>query len=91
MIFVSGIHEEAQEDQIFDLFADYGTIKNLHANLDRKTGYLKGYALLEFEHLSEAKEVVKNLNGYSFLGKEISVDFAFQKAPKSNRTKNKTI
>lgn len=38
---------------------------------------------MEFEHLSEAKEVVKKLNGYCFLGQEISVDFAFQKAPKS--------
>lgn len=40
-ILITGIHEEAQEDDIFNVFGDYGAIKDLHLNLDRRTGFVK--------------------------------------------------
>ncbi|OMH86030.1 RNA-binding protein 8A [Zancudomyces culisetae] len=71
------IHEEAREEDLLDAFGEYGEIKNIHLNLDRRTGFVKGYALLEFGTYKEARELVEKANDTKLLGQTIRTSFAF--------------
>eukprot|EP00418_Pyrodinium_bahamense_P071355 CAMPEP_0179076556 /NCGR_PEP_ID=MMETSP0796-20121207/34162_1 /TAXON_ID=73915 /ORGANISM="Pyrodinium bahamense, Strain pbaha01" /LENGTH=148 /DNA_ID=CAMNT_0020773813 /DNA_START=52 /DNA_END=498 /DNA_ORIENTATION=+ len=85
VIIVSGVHEEAQEDDVFEAFAEFGDIKNLHLNLDRRTGFVKGYAFIEYETKQEAEAAIKGMDGQVLLEQKLSVHWAFAKPSRERR------
>ena len=84
IVIVTNIHEEAQEDDVHEACADFGEVKNLHLNLDRRTGFVKGYALIEYANKSEAQEAINKLDGAKMLTNTVSAGWAFMRGPKAS-------
>lgn len=85
IIIVSNVHEEAQEEDLSEAFQQYGEIKNFHLNLDRRTGFVKGYALIEYEAFQDAKNAIEAMKDQEILERKIQVDWAFNKLPLKGR------
>ncbi|KAI6192030.1 RNA-binding protein 8A [Aphelenchoides bicaudatus] len=63
-IFVTGINEEAK-------------VLNMHLNLDRRTGYLKGYCVAQYETKEEAASAIRGLDDQEFVDRVLHADWAF--------------
>lgn len=57
--------------------------------MDRKTGYAKGYALIEYSNFQEAQTAIREMNGEEIYDKKITVDWAFQEKALMEKKKAK--
>ena len=57
--------------------------------MDRKSGYAKGYALIEYEKFEEAEKAIKGMNGNEIYEKTVKVDWAFMQKPLKEKKKGK--
>ncbi|CAN6322207.1 unnamed protein product [Urochloa humidicola] len=83
-ILVCGVKEDAEEDDLHNVFSEFGRVKDLHLNLERRTGYAKGYALIEYESFEEAQAAIRAMNGTQLLTMTVYVDWAFSRGPIKN-------
>ncbi|WFD29079.1 hypothetical protein MSPP1_000084 [Malassezia sp. CBS 17886] len=82
IIVVANVHEEATEDDVMDVFMDFGKVKDMHLNLDRRTGYVKGYALIQYEAQEEARAAIDACrDGLTLLDQRLEADYAFVQPP----------
>lgn len=76
-MIVRNLHDEVQEEDLHDKFSEFGEIKNLQLPLDRRTGFVKGYALVEFGKRAEAQAAISDIDGSTFMEKSLAVEWAF--------------
>eukprot|EP00892_Ulva_mutabilis_P000191 jgi/Ulvmu1/10172/UM006_0127.1 len=85
VIFVTGLHEETATEDLAEACGEFGEVRNTWMNLDRQTGYVKGYALIEYKSRDEAEAALEGMDKSSFLDREIRATWAFVKPPRGGR------
>ena len=74
-IYVGNLSFHATEDQVREMFSEFGAIESLAMINDRDTGRFRGFAFVEMED-SAANAAIKALNGKEVEGRELTVNEA---------------
>merc|ERR1711871_485810 len=69
---------DASEDEIEEAFGCFGQIINLQMPLNRMTGYVKGYCMLEYREQAEAEAAIGAMNGKTMGGCTLDVSWLCQ-------------
>jgi RNA recognition motif-containing protein len=71
-LFVGNIAPQATEDDIKELFSEFGTVRKLQLPRDIFSGRNKGFAFVDMEG-HEARAAMSGLNGKSFMNGNLKV------------------
>jgi RNA recognition motif-containing protein len=81
-LFVGNLPYSATEQQLSELFSQFGTIVELKLIIDRMTGRSKGIAFVEFSSEAEATAAIEGTNGRDMDGRAMIVNVARPFSPK---------
>jgi len=84
-IYVGNLSYKSTEEEIQKLFSDYGDVKSVQIISDRRSGRSKGFAFVEMEDDSEAKEAIEALNDIEFGQRKLIVNEARPMDPDRRR------
>jgi RNA recognition motif-containing protein len=75
-IYVGNVDFKATEEQLSDLFAEYGEVTSVKIITDKLSGRSKGFAFVEMANDDEGQAAIEALNGYALNDREMNVSVA---------------
>ncbi|MBX6316538.1 MAG: RNA-binding protein, partial [Isosphaeraceae bacterium] len=79
-LYVGNLTYDTTEDNLYELFSEYGEVLSAQIIFDRETNRSKGFGFVEMA--SGADEAANALNGQDFKGRNLTVNEA---RPRENR------
>lgn len=81
-LYVGNLSYRLQENDLRQLFEQYGAVKSARLITDRETGRARGFGFVEMETREDALAAIDALNGKEYEGRNLVVNEA---RPKSGR------
>src|SRR5262245_48437209 len=80
-LYVGNLPFTTTEQELTDLFAQYGTVTKAQVIMDRETGRSRGFGFVEMS--SGADEAVQAMNGAEYGGRRLTVNEAKPREPRT--------
>jgi RNA recognition motif-containing protein len=84
-LFVGNLPYRISEDELRQVFSEFGTVTDVRLISDRATGRAKGFGFVEMSSADEANKAVEGLHGKEFQGRNLVVNVARPMAPRQPR------
>ncbi|KYC42443.1 RNA-binding protein [Scytonema hofmannii PCC 7110] len=81
-IYVGNLSYEVGDNDLKQVFAEYGTVKSVQVPTDRETGRPRGFAFVEMSSDAEETAAIEGLDGAEWMGRSLKVNKA---KPKEDR------
>ncbi|OGW36306.1 MAG: hypothetical protein A2Y97_09575 [Nitrospirae bacterium RBG_13_39_12] len=88
-IYVGNIPFNATEQEIKDLFSEYGEVKTVKMITDKFTGQFRGFCFIEMEAEDAVQKAISGLNGKQFMEKTLNVSEARPQQPRAGFQDNR--
>jgi RNA recognition motif-containing protein len=75
-IYIGNLSYRATEDDLKEVFADYGTVTRVALPTDRETGRMRGFAFVELEEDAQEDAAIAELDGAEWMGRQLKVNKA---------------
>jgi len=75
-IYVANIPWKASEEELKNLFAEYGEVTSAKIVMDKFTQRSRGFGFVEMRDETAARTAINELNGFDFMGKNLVVNEA---------------
>lgn len=87
-LFVAGLDYSVTDDQLHELFSQFGTVESAKVIMDRETDRSKGFGFVEMSSKEEAINATQALDQTDFQGRTLMVKEARPKGEQSNNRFN---
>ena len=75
-IYVGNLSFQATEEDLKEVFAEYGPVKRVSLPLNRETGRKRGFAFVDMEEDAHEDRAIEELNEAEWLGRQMRVSKA---------------
>ncbi len=75
-IYIGNLSYRATEDDLKEVFAEYGAVKRVALPTDRETGRMRGFAFVELEEEDREDHAITELDGAEWMGRQLKVNKA---------------
>ncbi|NET08818.1 MAG: RNA-binding protein [Merismopedia sp. SIO2A8] len=75
-IYIGNLSFKATENDIREVFQEYGGVKRVSLPTDKDTGRVRGFAFVEMEEESQEEAAIKDLDGAEWMGRELKLNKA---------------